>query len=554
VSSAHSFGIGRSAVFKIVAVFILLGAAMWLRIQGAEFDRPYVFHPDEWLLVKPAMHMAATSSIDPHTFWYPTFLPYLETGVVEIVHFFTGAPLVVDPVPINGTLPAYALADVDPSQYPYVEWGRTLVGVIGVLTVLTMVFAGMAARRRNTEADSQASGDEGNRTWLAGMCGAVFVALAVLPTVNSRFVTTDIPAAFFCAATMAVTLLAISRSPDRTSNRLLILAGLLAGLAASTKYNAVVVAAVPALGYLMRAGSVRALPGWLPGALRSRTPYLSGLAGCAGFLLATPMLILNPRAVLSGIHYQIVTYNVLGHAGYQGDSARYYINYVWTTGFGPVLVTLTVAGLAWALIRHRKADLLLAVFAIGYFALVSIPTVRFERNLLPLVPFVALLAGRFVSDLAFAVRDRLAGRSPRLASAAVVVLLAALAVQPAIVAARDAQAQYRPDTRTVALEWAQHNLPEGAAVVRESYTPQLSADRYHPGYVDTLSFHSLDWYRDHGFRYAIASSAMYARYVAIGGAPAEFYRDLFSQPTLYRLEPDSSMNGPTIVIVDLGAK
>jgi hypothetical protein len=68
----------------------------------------------------------------------------------------------------------------------------------------------------------------------------------------------------------------------------------------------------------------------------------------------------------------------------------------------------------------------------------------------------------------------------------------------------------------------------------------------------TLSGNSLSWYRTHGFRYAIASSLMYFRYVGTDGAAGKFYDSLFSLPTVYRAEPTANQQGPTIIIVDLG--
>lgn len=575
--------IGRRTLFRAACTILLLAGAAWLRLTAMTYDRPFEYHPDEWLIVEPALHIAASHDPNPHTFLYPTLLTYTETAVVEIVHRVTGAPLTVPPAPNHGGLAAYSAAEVDPSQYVFVEWGRAVVGFLGVMTALVVLLAGLAAKRRVTPIESQGSAERpsaahgeqlaaahgeplvpgqpepsaesrfGERAWLAGLAGAAFMAVAVLPVVNSRYLTTDVPSAFFCAAALAASLASISRSPDRTSDRMLILAGFMVGLAASSKYNAGVVAMVPALAYLTRAGSIRGIPGWLPGAVRSRTPYLVGLAAVVGFVVTTPMIIFDTGAVVSAIQYQITVYNVEGHVGAQGDSLRYYVDYLWTTGFGPVLSVLAVAGIGWALLRHQAADLLLVGFALVYFALVSIPFVHFERNLLPLVPFVALMAGRFVADAALALRDLVARRSSRLASALVATLLALLLVQPAMAAVADGRTRGLPDTRATTLAWVDEHLPAGSAVVREAYTPQLSADLYRPGWVWTLSDHDLSWYRSHGFRYAVASSYMYDRYVAAGGAAGAFYASLFAQPTLYRLSPSDDLSGPTIVILDLGS-
>jgi hypothetical protein len=556
----------RWTALKVILTMLVLGVAAWLRLAAITYDRPYEYHPDEWLIAKPALNIAATGDPNPHTFLYPTLLTYADTAVVQVVHAVTGTPLTVQTFPGHDGAPPNSPSDIDPSLYVYVQWGRTLVGFLGVLAVLTVLFAGLAAGRARIQAaeaeQPQASAPQAGqpaaasspsaRAWIAGLAGAAFMAVAVLPVVNSRYLTTDVPSALFSVATLAVTLLAISRPPDRTSDRLLILAGFLVGLAASSKYNAGAVAMVPAVGYLTRAGSIRAIRGWLPGAIRSRTPYLVALAAVGGFVLTTPMAIFDTRAVLSGIHYQIHSYAVVGHVGAQGNTIGFYLDYLWNTGFGPVLSVLALAGILWALWRHRAADLVIVGFTLVYFAIVSLPSVRFERNLLPLVPFVALLAGRFVADAVLALRDVKARRYSLPMTFMSAAFLAMLLAQPAALAIGDARVRSRPDTRTAALEWANQSLPAGAAVVREAYTPQLSAERFSMYWETTLSSHDLAWYREHGFRYAIASSLMYDRYLTAGGEEGNFYAGLLAQSTVYSVKPAADMQGPTIVILDLG--
>jgi hypothetical protein len=556
---------GRTAMFRAIGVLAVLGTAAALRLVGIGYDRPFDYHPDEWLIVKPAMHLVATGDPNPHVFFYPTLLTYLVAALVEVIHALTHISLAVPSWHGFGGLPAYSDSDVSPDQFTYVVWGRRLVAGLGVLTVLAVLAAGLAAGRTRVlrsghragtapvpEADAAAEGEESDRAWVAALAAAAFMAVAVLGLVNSRYLTTDVPSSLFAAATLAATLASVSRYPGKSSDRFLIVAGLMAGLAAAAKYNAGTVAIVPAIGYMVRAGSLGAFPSWLPGALRSRTPYLAALAAVAGFVIANPMILFDTGDAVAGIAFNINVYNVAGHVGYQGDSVRYYIDYLWTTGFGPVLSVLAVAGISWALLRHRAADLITVVFVVIYFILVSIPTVRFERNLMPLVPFVSLLAGRFVADLAFGLKRLLAGRSAPLARVWVAALLLLLLAQPAVAAAGNAQVQNLPDTRSVALEWVDANLPSGTTVVREAYTPQLSATTYKVGFTWTLSSHGLEWYRSHGFRYAVASSLMYSRYVGTDTAEGHFYTDLFALPTVYRLNASAKRQGPSIVILDLG--
>jgi len=562
--------------------------AAGLRIAGMAFDRPYVYYPDEYAIVKPALDMVATGDPDPHTFTYPSFLIYAETGIVQVVHAVTGAPLTTPAQVWFGGLPGSGPSDLAQDLYQYDLWGRRLVGLLGVLTVLLLAFPGRVAalslRRRKVSSTATREQPKATRAepdgarsaapengeaggtprgpstsawdrevgWLAGLVGAGFYALAVLPLDYSRFLTTDIPSAFFTAATLIAAVAAVSRPPDRTSNRFLILSGLFAGMAASTKYNAAVVAIVPAIAYLSRAGSLQAIPTWLRGAVRSRTPYLTALAAVVAFVVITPMIIFDTGAVINDLTGVIFHYNVQGHPGAQGDTIGYYVNYLWTTGFGPVLSVLALAGIVWALVRHRASDLVLVVFPIVYFLLVSIPEVHFERDLMPMVPFLALLAGRFVADTAATVYELIGRRRRFLGAVAATVLIALVAVQPAAAAVQDARVTRLPRTETIARNWVYGHLMSGSAIVREEYTPQLDPYSYRVGYTWTLSTYDLAWYRSHGFRYAIASSRLYDRYFAPGyPTEAAFYNELFSLPVVYEIQPSSTVTGPTIIILDL---
>jgi len=286
--------------------------------------------------------------------------------------------------------------------------------------------------------------------------------------------------------------------------------------------------------------------------MRTRTPYLTALAAVVAFVLITPMTIFDTGAVINDIAGVVFHYNVQGHPGAQGDTVGYYINYLWTTGFGPVLSVLAVAGIGWALVRHRASDLVLVVFPIVYFLLVSIPEVHFERDLMPMVPFIALLAGRFVADGAATLYGLIGRRRRFLGMAAATVLLVLVAVQPAAAAIGDARVTRLPRTETIARNWVYGHIQSGSAIVREEYTPQLDPYSYRVGYTWTLSTYDLAWYRSHGFRYAIASSRLYDRYLDPGyPSEAAFYKSLFALPIVYEIDPSSTINGPTIIILDL---
>jgi hypothetical protein len=546
----------RVDLLALAGLVVIALAALAIRATGMATDRPYVYYPDEWTIAKPAMRMAASGDLNPHLYLYPLFLTYVETGIAAVFHFLTGVSLTIPPLTSKiAGLPSGSQADFPPSTFPYVLWGRRFVAFLAALTCVLVALAARSAARSKAASEPEKAAQPAAPTvavaWLGGLVGAGFVAVAVLSVDFSRILTTDVPSAFFCGAVMAASVAAMSSSGRRRGS-LFVLAGLSVGLATSTKYNAVVVAVVPALAYLAGAGSPSKLPRFVVSELRKPLPYLVVLASVVGFVIATPLILFDAADVLAGVGDQISVYNVVGHIGAEGNDVAFYVDYLWDTGFGPVLCLLSAGGLVWALIRHRSTDLVLAAFPIVYFILISLPVVRFERNLLPLVPFVALLAGRFVAEGLDLVRRRLADRSPALAAGVVVAALVALSAQPVAMAIADAQAATLPDTRTVSLDWVSANLPDDAAVIREAYTPQLPRSRYRVGYTLSLSDHSLDWYRSRGFQYAIASDAEYFRFLGAAQSPeAGFYRELFNMPVVYRASPGEGSRGPTVTIFDL---
>jgi hypothetical protein len=546
----------RMDVLAFAGLAAIALAGLVLRTTGMATDRPYVYYPDEWTIAKPAMRMAASGDLNPHLYLYPLFLTYVETGIAAVFHFLTGVSLTIPPLTSRiAGLPSGSQADFPPSLFPYVLWGRRFVAFLAVLTCVLVAVAARSAARARTPSEPGDVLPPASPTvpvaWLAGLVGAGFVAVAALSVDFSRVLTTDVPSAFFCAAVMASSVAAMMAG-ERRRSMLFLLAGLSVGLATSTKYNAVVVAIVPATAYMAGAESPGKLPRFILSELRSPLPYLIVLASVVGFVIATPLILFDAPDVLAGAGDQISTYNVIGHTGAEGNAVGFYVDYLWNTGLGPVLGVLAAAGIAWALVRHRPVDLVLAIFPVVYFILVSIPVVRFERNLLPLVPFVAVLAGRFVAETLELCCRRLAGRSPALGAAVVAASLVALSIQPVAMAIGDARTATLPDTRTVALRWATANLPEHAAVIREAYTPQLAATRYRVAYTLSLSDHSLDWYRSNGFEYAIASDAQYFRYLD-GAHPEEaaFYDQLFRLPVVYRASPNDRARGPTVTVFDL---
>ena len=164
---------------------------------------------------------------------------------------------------------------------------------------------------------------------------------------------------------------------------------------ASSKYNGGLVGVAIAAGHFVNRG---------PSASHFGRLALAGLVSIAAFLLTSPFLVVDfPASFTGGVLRQWHTYQT-GHAGYEGHALTFYLGWLWAMFGAPVLLII-----ASALHPARLRLIPIAFFGAAYFTLLSIQVVRFERELLPLVPaLIVLIAIGFES-----IRSPLSRRKPQ---------------------------------------------------------------------------------------------------------------------------------------------
>ena len=505
---------------RIVGLIALLGGTAYLRFAAIDWGAPFVYHPDEHFVLQPALDVARTGDLNPHWFEYPSMLIYLEAALVELVSSFTGAPLESNYL-VNGIGPWDAL----PEQWPFVLAGRLLVATSAVISVLLLARVGERLYGRAT-----------------GLLAGAFLMAAALHHQSSHYLTTDVPATMFLVGSMAATL---------ARRRRWTLAGFLSGLAAGTKYTAGLALLVPLLAAL----DVMDEQGPRGARLLQLLDRLIriGLAALIGFLVSTPYALLDLAAFLDGLEAQ--RRNYFAWQGQQGN-LLWYLKHLYTVDLGRALALLAAFGMAAGLIsvaaagvRRRGgigvalAFLLPPLLYVPWLA--SYPS-RAERNLVIVLPFFCLAAAAGLRRVAAWLRP------PLLASLFLAgVGGAALAYSLPALLAINAKLQ-RPDTRTVALDWVRANLPRGAKIAREEYTPQLQRGEYDVTYLFSLAREPYSQYVAGRVQYLIASSNVYGRAVDppyVGGETGrEFYRVLFGLPLLQEFPSGPLSNGPTIRI------
>jgi hypothetical protein len=215
----------------------------------------------------------------------------------------------------------------------------------------------------------------------------------------------------------------------------------------------------------------------------SPTLLAAGGLAAVGFLAGTPYAVLTPVAFLRGVFSELREVHTV-QFGNEGDLPGYlfHLFHSFPEGMGLPLFVTALVGLGVALYRHGKAEIILLAFPLPYFLVIGTWSSRFERYTLPLLPFLALLAALGLATLAAAVRTRVArsGEMARWARPGLGLTLAALVlVAPEVLRiVHWHMLLARPDTRVVAGEWIEREIPNGARIAMEPYSPavRLSPD------------------------------------------------------------------------------
>jgi 4-amino-4-deoxy-L-arabinose transferase-like glycosyltransferase len=304
------------------------------------------------------------------------------------------------------TLVTYALA-------PFQAWQGGPSYVTGRLVIVAFALAGVGA------------------AWWLGSAAYGTVAAAVAAAVTavetthvafSHAAVTDVP--LTTLVTVALALLVTGRFE---------LAGVAIGLATAAKYPGIL-AVVPLV--------VVAWPQW-------RRLSLSLALACVAFFAASPFVLLDAGRTWSALA-RVQREHRRGWLGFEHDhwSGIAFAGRLWD-GLGPVLLIASAALFVALARRSRRGDVVLAVFVVAYYASLLPLHSHFPRYVLPLVPALGALAGRF-------------------RALAPVTLL--LLIVPLAWSIRDDSRLTRTDTRIVAARWITAHVPKGSRIAAESST------------------------------------------------------------------------------------
>ena len=486
--------VGGVRVPYAVWVGLVLLVALILRLWGSGYGLPAYarYHPDEHALVERAAAILWTGDWNLGRFNYPAFYAYVQTAA-HAGYFLWGAAQGLWSQVFPFTIPQYYHAS------------RVVTGLFGTLSILVVYLVARQMFRRR-----------------AALLSALLLATSYLHVIHSHYATFDVMVAFLAVLTLLFSELLRRRGDAKWY----LLAGLCAGLAGATKYNGAVVLLVPLAAHIL------ATPwgegGWLNGRL------LLGLSGFAlGFLGGNPYALGNLDQFLNGLATVLHHYGT-HQPGFEGTGNwRWYLRASLTSA-DALWVVVGVSGLFGMVWREWKKGLLVLIFPLVYYIMISSFVVRFERNLVPMLPFLALGGGWLIDILANRVALRF-GHDVRWSQPLVFVSILLVAGMPVVASISFNAALSDIDHREIAGQWIEENIEWGSKIAIEHYSIPFDHTEYWVEDIVRITDHDLDWYLHEGYDFLIISDGVWdllLKHPDIYRQETEAYRRLVDQSTL----------------------
>jgi hypothetical protein len=146
-------------------------------------------------------------------------------------------------------------------------------------------------------------------------------------------------------------------------------------------------------------------------------------------------------------------------------------------GVGWLVFVLGVVGIMYAIARHRLIELMLVIWLLAFYFYMESYNIRGIRHMVIVVAPLAILGSKLLWDI-----SRKIQRYQWITSAIVVLF-----TLPSLwMSVQYTYAKTLPNTRLIAKQWIETNVPEGTEIHRDSYSPPLEQFE-----------HRMNWLKQH---------------------------------------------------------
>ena len=498
-------GINRYGAGEGFIICCIMLAGIVLRLWSIDYGVPFLSHPDELHYLPKAAAMLATLNLNPHYFHNPPFLTYIYTFSLALWSFVLWVARVFVDVP---TLMDLIVKDVT----PFVVMARGISALLGAGTCFIIYGIGKKLFSPNV-----------------GLVSAALLSFCFLHVRNSHYAVNDVAAVFF----MMVAFKYIVEIWERGALASYIKAGIVVGIAIATKYNMGIIIVAFIVAHCIRQNG--------PKDERWKAFFAFFVFCGIGFFAACPWIVLDMKAFFKGFLSQMLMAQTPWFGGSrESPYAQFLKTLLWGYGWIPSLFTL--AG-GFFLLKKKRIVALLCIFPCVYFLLIGSSNLFFVRFVLPVIPFLCILAA--VGIVAVSGCFMRPGKK----NACVFFLTVIALLQCGIFSVRYNFLIGKPDTRVTARDWMRNNIEAGSKIAAEGLNwniNDLPADAYKLYYeVLPLKYYyllelpllgkntpmeeftspgkSVDDFRKEGFRFIVTQDFMRKAHTADPAKYREYY-------------------------------
>jgi 4-amino-4-deoxy-L-arabinose transferase-like glycosyltransferase len=414
----------------------LLAIAAFVRFRGIRFGLPHTqARPDETAIIDPVRVLL--SGHLPHFYDYPWLLLWI-VAIAYLGYFLWGMA--------TGAFTSMTamLASWPVHWEPFFLIPRIISAAAGTLSVLVVFRLGRQVRDEST-----------------AIVSALFFAFSFMHVRSSHFGTTDVVMTGLIVA--AVSLIIDAHRSRRRGK--FFAAGLVAGLAAATKYNAVILVVPMIASQLLH---VWESPERRRDAWRDPRIFYFGIPFVVAFAIGVPFVLLDRAPFLDAMRELAHALRVGDVRMDLGNGWLYHLTFSLRYDLGVPLLVAALAGAALLVQADPRTGLLLLSFPVAYYVVAGSIRLLFVRYAMPITPFLCVTAAYFVCRLASWLATPISSRAQRgILSGALAALLTLALVWPsaARVWAFD-RVLSATDNRVVVAQWFFDHVPAGQTVLQ----------------------------------------------------------------------------------------
>ncbi|MFQ6119210.1 MAG: ArnT family glycosyltransferase [Methanosarcinales archaeon] len=444
--------LSTSYIYIILLSIITIGG-LFVRLYGIDFGKPYLYHIDEWKLVNQAGHFLDIKNIDQSTFFnigtYPPFFIYMlaiSFGIYSAIGLLLG----IFPS-ISSIIDMYKS-----NPFTFHLIGRYISAILGSATIVFTYLIGSKIFNKKV-----------------GLMGALFLAFTFVHVRNSHYCTVDISATFF----VVVTFWFITSIYNKGDLKYYIGAGIFSAISVATKYTVGLILIPFFVAHFLRSGVERYS---IKQSILSKKLLIGIISFGLVFLIVCPFPILNIYLFYKDTS-QIASTVTGGRIGYfTGDGFFSYITGAQWSGFGHFArnslaggmglhtMIFAIGGFLLCSFKFSKKCLLFLSLPVIHFIVLSSMSYKAMRLMLPIIPFLILLCGWFI----FYIIQKIPLFKER--QNIMVIGFSLICVLPMMIdSIRNDYKLTLKETRTIAKEWIESNIPSGTKIAIESKSPQL---------------------------------------------------------------------------------